>query len=236
MLKKTYWHGLTISGVLLLLCAASLRADETRPGWKGAPIPGDFPRFIVPGHDRQMSLLRELYWLHYQPAGPLIPLWDEWMPMSTLWPARGTGGQLQSMRERWANALAGRGIDAEGYVHTHQHDGSAHAQGWPFPLWTQAGGKGWHFAPIGVPGYEAPRATPAGWQLTGARGGPLNAKGWPIELADRRAVIQSPSFACNTRVAPWLRLNWWASGLEGARCYIEWTTKEAPEFSPTRRA
>jgi len=51
------------------------------------PPPEDFPRFIVPSHDAEMRSLRALFWLHYENAGPLIPLWDEWMPMSTLWPA-----------------------------------------------------------------------------------------------------------------------------------------------------
>jgi len=32
-----------------------------------------------------------------------------------------------------------------------------------------------------------------------------------------------------------LRLNWWAAELDGANCYIEWTTREAPEFTPQRR-
>ena len=31
-------------------------------------------------------------------------------------------------------------------------------------------------------------------------------------------------------------MNWWASGLERANCYVEWTTQEQPEFSPDRRA
>jgi len=66
---------------------------ETAAGWLGlllatasqaAPVPEDFPRFIVPGHDKEMESLRALFWLHYEPAGPLIPLWDAWMPMSTL--------------------------------------------------------------------------------------------------------------------------------------------------------
>ena len=47
-------------------------------------------------------------------------------------------------------------MNAEGYVHTQQHDGPAHAEGWPFPLWMQAGGIGWHFRGTGVPGYDAP--------------------------------------------------------------------------------
>src|SRR2546425_12783084 len=94
-------------------------------------IPDDFPRFIVPGHEKEMDPLRNLFWLHYQNAGPLIPLWDEWMPMSTLWPARGSGAELESMRSKWAAALSSRPIDPEGYVMTLQHDGPAHAEGWP---------------------------------------------------------------------------------------------------------
>ncbi len=182
-----------------------------------------------------MSLLRELFWLHYRPAGPLIPLWDEWLPMCTLWPARGEGAELDAMRGRWAAALAGRPIDAEGYVMTLQHDGPAHGEGWPFPRWMEAGGIGWHFAPIGVYGYEAPHATPNGWKLTSARGESLNAKGWPIELTTKAATAQPPAFAIAARVAPWLRLNWWAGGLERANCYLEWTTTERPEFTADRR-
>lgn len=221
-------------GLLVVLATGASLAGE-KPGRKPQPVPDDFPRFLVPGHEREMSLLRDLYWLHYQPAGPLIPLWDEWMPMSTLWPARGEGEQLQAMRRRWADALAGRTLNAEGYVHTRQHDGSAHAEGWPFPLWMQAGGIGWHFAPIGVPGYESPLVKPDVWKLTGARGGTVTGKGWPLELTAAGAVAEPPPFAINARIAPWLRLNWWATGLEGAKCYVEWTTKDHPEFSPDRR-
>jgi hypothetical protein len=38
------------------------------------------------------------------------------------------------------------------------------------------------------------------------------------------------------RIAPWLRLHWWANGLAGASSYVEWTTTEHPDFSPDRRA
>lgn len=218
----------------LLLFAAPAWASAGEPNRQTA-IPDDFPRFVVPGQEREMGLLRELFWLHYEPGGPLITLWDEWMPMSTLWPARGDGTQLQAMRSRWAQALASRGINAEGYVHTHQHDGTAHAEGWPFPLWAQAGGIGWHFAPTGVPGYDAPHAKPDGWKLVGANGAALTAKGWPLELTAPGATAQSPAFAIEARIAPWLRLNWWASGLERAGGYVEWTTKEHPEFHADRR-
>jgi hypothetical protein len=199
-------------------------------------IPADFPQFIVPGHEKEMDSLRRLFWLHYQPAGPLIPLWDDWMPMSTLWPAMGSGRDLQSMRIRWAGALAGRSMNGEGYIHTHQHDGLAHAEGWPFPLWTQAGGIGWHFRGTGVGGYDAPPATPEGWKVVRGQGGQINAKGWEVELTEPQAIAQTPPLAIDARISPWLRLNWWAAGLEGANCYVEWTTKDAPEFSPQRRA
>jgi hypothetical protein len=221
---------------LAALSLAPLCVQGGEPAHRaGESIPDDFPRFIVPGHEKEMSLLRELYWLHYQPAGPLIALWDEWMPMSTLWPARGEGPQLDAMRARWAGALAGRPINAEGYVSSQQHDGTAHAEGWPFPLWEQAGGIGWHFASTGVPGYDAPHAAPDGWKLTAARGEALSVKGWPIALTATGATAEPPSFAIDAKVAPWLRLNWWAIGLERANGYVEWTTRDAPQFSADRR-
>jgi len=198
-------------------------------------VPDDFPRFVVPGHEKELDSLRALFWLHYQNAGPLIPLWDDWMPMSTLWPARGSAGEPGAMRLRWAKALASREINAEGYVHTHQHDGLAHAEGWPFPLWTQAGGIGWHFRGTGVPGYDAQPAKPDGWQLTDAHGVDVGEKGWNVELTEPRAMATTPPFAIEVRSAPWLRLNWWAAGLAGANCYVEWTTRDRPEFSAQRR-
>ncbi len=213
-------------GLLALLAALPALAAPAE-----IKVPDDFPRFVVPGREKEMDSLRRLFWLHYEPAGPLIPLWDEWMPMSTLWPAPGS----KAMRQRWAAALAGRGMSAEGYIHTHQHDGLAHSEGWPFPLWMQAGGIGWHFRGTGVGGYDAPPAKPDGWTLAGAKGSEINDKGWPVELSEPRATAQTPPFAIEARISPWLRLNWWAGGLDGANCYVEWTTKDAPEFSADRR-
>ncbi|MHB8523766.1 MAG: hypothetical protein ACYDH9_23845, partial [Limisphaerales bacterium] len=221
--------------VALLFGVICLGRSQEAPVRKPMDVPEDFPRFVVPGHERQMQSLRDLYWLHYQPAGPLIPLWDEWMPRSTLWPARGSGAALESMRGRWASALASRVIDTEGYVITQQHDGLAHAEGWPFPLWTQAGGIGWHFRGTGVAGYDAPRATPEGWVVTRAKAGEVNEKGWIIELTEPKAAAQTPAFEMPARNGPWLRLNWWAEGLERADCYVEWTTKEKPDFGLDRR-
>jgi hypothetical protein len=200
-----------------------------------AAPPDDFPRFIVPGHEAEMESLRNLFWLHYANAGPRITLWDEWLANSTLWPARGTGAELDAMRERWSQALSARVIDAEGYVLSQQHDGPAHAEGWPFPTWMQADGIGWQFHPIGIPGYDAPPATTKNWVLQHAKDDGIDERGWRVELIEPQATLQTPSFAVNARVAPWLRLNWWASGLTDAKCYVEWSTKDDPKFSSKRR-
>jgi hypothetical protein len=200
-----------------------------------AAVPEGFPRYVVPGHEGEMDALRRMYWLHYEPAGPLIPLWDEWMPNATLWPAV-SSEKVHDMRARWATALASRGMNPDGYVHTHQHDGLAHAQGWPFPLWTQAGGVGWHFRGTGISGYDAPLVKPDGWTISHGKGGEIDARGWVVELSEPDAKAQAPAFAIDSRIAPWLRLNWWAQGLDGAKCFVEWTTKDAPAFSEARRA
>mgnify|MGYP005839693043 CR=1 FL=1 len=220
----------------LLLPAAAASALFFPAQVQAAPPPAEFPRFVVPGCEKPMESLRSLYWLHYAPAGPLIPLWDEWMPMSTLWPAVDGAKGAEAMRGKWRAALSRRRINAEGYIHTEQHDGLAHAEGWPFPLWTQAGGVGWHFRGTGIKGYDAPPATPAGWKVTGGRGGEIGDKGWVVELTEPRAALQTPAFAVPARRSPWLRFNWWAEGLEGGNCYVEWTTTDQPEWTRENRA
>lgn len=199
-------------------------------------VPEDFPRFVVPGYEKEMESLRALFWLHYEPAGPLIPLWDEWMPMSTLWPARGEGAVSEEMCSRWAVALASRKMDGEGYIQTQQHDGPAHAEGWPFPRWMEAGGIGWHFRGTGIPGYDGPPATAEGWKVIGGQGGEINDQGWVVELGEPGAMLETPPFEIEAGNSPWLRLNWWAEGIERSRCYVEWTTAEQPKFQPPSRA
>ncbi len=148
---------------------------------------------------------------------------------------RGTGAELDDMRHRSAQALTNRPINAEGYILTQQHDGPAHAEGWPFPTWMQAGGIGWHFRPIGVAGYEAPPAKPTNWNLDHAKDEGVNDRGWRIELLAPEAIAQTPHFAIDSRQSPWLRLNWWATGLGSTKCYVEWTTQDAPRFTSERR-
>jgi hypothetical protein len=201
--------------------------------------PNDFPAFLVPGHEQEMTSLRALFWLHYSKARPLAPLWDEWLPNATLWPAHdaSTGTNRQSMRGRWASALAARAMTDDGYIATQQHDGPSHADGWPFPGWNIADGVGWHFRGTGVPGYDLPTsAPPEYWTLVGGKRGEVNDKGWAVDLTEPRATLHIPGFAIPAKNSPWVRINWWASGLEGASPYVEWTTTEQKEFSLDRRA
>ena len=220
--------------VLLFLAAWPGCSQAVAPN-QSAEVPDDFPCFAVPGQQKAMQSLRRLFWMYYQQAGPLIPLWDAWMPMSTLWPARGPNVGLDTMRARWASALAERLIDPEGYVAAQQHDGPAHAEGWPFPSWMKAGGMGWHFRGTGVEGYEPPLVKPEGWRVIGGKPGEVDERGWVIELTEPNATLQSPRFEMPARNGPWLRLNWWAEGLAHANCYVEWTTKDSPDFGPPRR-
>src|SRR5262249_24083144 len=94
-----------------------------------APPPDDFPRFQVPGHEKEMDTMRELYWLHYPGSGPKATLWDEWLPDASLWPDISTGNQSDAMRQAWASTLTARIMDPEGYVATHQHQSIAHQLG-----------------------------------------------------------------------------------------------------------
>ena len=220
-----------ITLIVSLFCCISIGQSG-----KTTIVPDDFPGFLIPGYEKEMESLRKLYYQEYEITGPAIPLWDEWLPMATLWPAIGDNDKLEEMRNRWKKALSSRYFNAEGYIVTEQHDGLAHSEGWPFPLWTQGGGVGWHFRSTGIPVYDGPIVSPKGWKVTGGKSGIVNSQGWEVELTSSNATIETPPFSLDAEKFPWLRLNWWASGLEDSNCYIEWTTEDQPTFSESRRA
>lgn len=110
----------------------------------------DAARFSIPGHDADARAIERLFALHQPQAGPKSTLWDAWLPTPALWP---DGPSSAPMRDAWRAALAGRDVDANGYVATHQHPSIAHPSGWPFPFWNQgAGSFGWHFSFEGTVG------------------------------------------------------------------------------------
>ncbi len=229
---------LSISTILCILLPLSGAGAKEQ-----SEIPDDFPRFIVPGHERSMESLRALYFLHYKPAGPMATLWDEWLSGSSLWPA--VSSQMYSIRKRWARALSARRIDPEGYVATHQHASIAHQDGWPFPFWKQGGPGtwGWHFSldkvPEGWHGTE--KKTQEGWEISGAMDRGIDDQGWNIELAsadtdsDTCATVRTPPLLIHPDQSPFIQLRWRASGMDNTQPYLEWTTEDSPEFSPDRR-
>jgi len=149
-----------------------------------AQIPDDFPRFTVPGHEREMATVRALFWLHYPGSGPKATLWDEWLSGPALWPAVAgdAHANAEAFRSQWRAALSQRIIDPEGYVATHQHASIAHPLGWPFPFWNQGSrGYGWHFSfkdTVGPPWRPDHLNRPDDWTLSGARDLGTNDFGW----------------------------------------------------------
>jgi hypothetical protein len=219
--------------VIVTIVSQSIHADSS------TPVPSDFPEFIVPGHDAEMATLRALYWLHYQPAGPLATMWDEWIPSPTLWPALESGNAMNTIRERWRNGFATRIMEPDGYGATHQHPSIAHQHGWPFPFWAQGGpgAWGWHFSLQGVPeGWHGTKEkTQEGWQITNARDDGIANHAWNLQLSGPRTTLQTPPLKIDAAQAPFMQLRWRATGLVDARPYLEWTTDDAPSFTPDRR-
>jgi len=227
-----------IAFVLVLLACATATAQADPP-------PDDFPRFEVPGHEHEMKLLRDLFWLHYPGAGPKSTMWDEWLSGPALWPAVDSTGTAEHMRREWRAALESRHIDSEGYVATHQHASIAHQHGWPFPSWNQGeGGYGWHFSFLdGPPQGWRPNDlnNTDGWEVFGAQSEGIKEDGWHLALNDPGAVLIAPGLdrGIEPRQAPFLQLRWKAQGLGAGRPYIEWLTAEdenaGRDFMPTQR-
>lgn len=218
--------------LLLMRSTLVFAADNFVP-----PIPDDFPRFIIPGNEAPMESLRKLYYLHYLPGGPLATLWDEWLSGSTLWPAMETDNRMNSIRDRWADALSKREMDAEGYVATHQHASIAHQQGWPFPSWEQGGSEswGWHFAvpsPIYAGGSIKPRGN-EGWEVAGGADGGINADGWNITLDQPNAILRTPALNFDSFNSPFLQFRWQAKGLGNAQPRVLWWEKDSANPEPS---
>ncbi len=200
-------------------------------------VPNDFPRFTVPGFEKQMESVRELYWLHYPGAGPKATLWDPWLPSPSLWPA--TEPSSDAFRQQWDDTLSNRIIDKEGYVSVHQHASIAHPAGWPFPYWHGGvGGIGWHFSfkdTVGDHWRPQNLNTTADWLTDGVEDQGIGEYGWNVKLTDPRATITAPKHDTDTLQAPFLQLRWKATGLGNAQPFVEWTTKDQPRFGADRR-
>ena len=149
------------------------------------------------------------------------------MSICTLWPASGA-----DMQQRWNDTLSGRHIDDDGYVATHQELGLGHADGWPFPLWTQGQGVGWHFTFKEMPyQWALKKTTPEGFELAGAQDKGVTEDGWNLSLKDANAILTSPPMHLREESATWLKICWQTHGLGMSDPVLEWTTDSTPEFS-----
>ncbi len=220
---------------LTLAVTASLLFVLSSP----AAPPDDFPKFQVPGHEKEMDSMRDLFWLHYPGAGPKATLWDEWLPDASLWPGVSTNNQSDAMRQAWASTLTGRIMDPEGYVATHQHQSIAHQLGWPFPFWNQGRrGFGWHFSfkdTIGPNWRPHDLSKPDNWKLDGAVSQGVNEEGWAINVTNADAVVTPPPWKCHTFEVPFVQLRWQSTDLGNEQPYLEWTTPSATNFTSARR-
>ena len=214
--------------------ATAARSQFSVPG----PVADSFPHFSVPGEPR-LERLRELFYLHYRLA--LRPRSHAmfalpWIPKSTLWASpKRPGEDKADAQAYWQRILASRRIDDAGYVSCHQHPGMGHSEGWPFPLWTQVDGIGWHFSLARFRRfYEIPEATSVeDWTLRGAVSERIDpVRGWSLSLTDNTALLETPRFRVRTEVAPIIRLDWETQGLGAdAKVFLEWTTEQEPEFN-----
>jgi hypothetical protein len=213
-------------------------------GWtfSRAAVPGEagreFPEFLVPGHEEEMGRLRDLFLLHQSPKA-MGTFHLPYIIPSVLWPATGPEESASAMRGYYRAELLQRKIDGEGYVTCHQHRGHAHNDGWPFPLWAQSGGRGWHFTHAGDPFAEPFKlplcASLAGWEASAVTvAGHDPGAGLLLELGPG-AVLTAPPMDVDSLVAPFIAFEWNGMPGEGARPFLEWITDAAPEFDTARR-
>ncbi len=201
----------------------------------------ELPQFIVPGFETEMAAMEQLLKRHHSPRSTCT-LWDAWLPMSTLWPAIGSEGteSAQTMRDFYRRSLLTRHVDTAGYVSMNQHKGLAHPGGWPFPIWQQAAGVGWHFTHAHAPyarSLNTPLADLTGWQWSGAPAPQVDRQtGLVVAGQATETTLTTPAFSTAAFVSPFVVIEWSLDRLpRDARPFLEWTTATETEFSAQRR-
>ena len=224
--------------------------------------PQGFPAFEFEGHDDDARVLSEFLWYHYRnrlPLGPTLFI-QEYLSRSDLWLNANWKDSGQPIQEIYRHNLLGIRLDAEGYVHTHQHFSHAHEHGWPFPLWMQAGihpgqvrgvTAGWHFQNTPRPGAWVWNYL-QGWDLHEFHGDAA-VRDWDLEACESQGIVDgnwrvvatgaSPTLTTPPGVeidafnAPFLQLRWKRSGASPMHRlpYIEWLRADDSEYSAERR-
>ena len=206
--------------------------------------PDDFPNFQVTGHETTLQPFRNMFWLHHANTQPNYPgpgrkatFWDCWLVPASLWPDMAS---RENFRRQWKEALLARKIDDDGYVSSEQHAGFAHADGWPFPLFSQ-GGVGWVFSRINAAFYDDRYGIPLtdsadhfernGFQVKNIS----HERGLTLQLSKAEATITSPLFRCDVSQVPLMRFDWEANGLgPETRASIQWMREGETDFPKDR--
>lgn len=194
-----------------------------------------FPQYIIPGFEDDAEALQHLFAHHY---GPIrwVPFYSTWIVKSITWPDVAANGRGDMVRDVALNVLESRIIDETGYVSTLQHHGLAHPNGWPFPLWTQGLGWGWHFTlagsafgePFGI------NASPnvEGYTLHGVRVQDFDdVAGAVLVIESEDAYIDTPEFEIDSYISPYFRFEWDGEGWAGADPVLQWREVGDDDFT-----
>lgn len=198
----------------------------------------ELPQFHVPGHEQMITSLESMFQRHHSPR-TRCTLWDGWIPMSTLWPAVGEEASAEAMRSFYRNVFLSRQISPDGYVVMDQHRGHAHPGGWPFPLWEQAGGAGWHFTVAADPYREMMRMQPFNAKVINFQGATQieqdDSFGVRLLTQGEQTSLTLPPRPFDSFVAPFFVIEWSSDRLaEDSQVTLQWRRKEDQQFDKTR--
>jgi len=231
--------------LLLTMFATAATASQEVMDWRTKlntldHIPTAFVRFEVPGHQEDVDTVRALFYHHYIAlAGSTM--WDEWLQFSLLWPDVAGDPRPAQYRHAFREVLKNRFIDPQGYVHTHQHIGLAHPYGWPFPLWSQADGVGWHFSLKGIfwgPELNIyPTQSTEGFDLSGMTVGDITEdNGLTLTITEDHASFTPPPVSVKGILSPFFALHWRLEGLTDQMVfYLDYTTEQKPNWTLENR-
>ncbi|HOE97327.1 MAG TPA: hypothetical protein PK847_12165 [Candidatus Sumerlaeota bacterium] len=228
-------------------------------------IPHGFPRFEIEGRARESRLLTHLLWYHFinRPGNGRALFNKEYLTLADMWlgEAAVPRQQNQLIQEIHRENISAVKLDAEGYVHSHQHFSHAHEHGWPFPMWTQAEANpdairgiaaGWHFQRLednapgwvwdylrswGHPEYYGEGAA-ASFELVNLESRGIANQRWHLRATGPSPALLTPAgMPIDAFNAPFLQIRWKRSGEppHHRRPYVEWLRDEDQEWSPQRR-
>ncbi len=230
--------GCTIFFLAITVFAGPEVVEEIRPRDIHS-IPDGFPQFEVPGMESEVNTVRQMFYHHYLfYPGPTYN--DVYLMKSLAWADTGEDPRFHEFRRGIRKLLSNRRMTPDGYVSSMQHIGLAHPEGWPFPLWTQSEGTGWHFAernPYEGLGLDTEQTEDIGDWIFDGIDHRTQANGLHIELASDRAVLTSPEFEAKGIITPFITLHWQLENVpEDAVFYLDWITEKNPEYTQKQRS